>query len=165
MIPLTWHNNTINIPILNNSGCLYPVDGEVRYMVCARGVPCLDYPLDVLISWSRRLSLYNWFCLHAHMTYTVHTCIHKSVLTWFHLHLLFTTCLFWEHMIYWYFLFTCICFCARHLAFLCTRWVASWQAWIACPNIGVLEYQRNIRVRSESIAGLRIRTWRKLENV
>jgi len=28
-----------------------------------------------------------------------------------------------------YFLYMCICFCARHLAFLCTRWVAFWQSW------------------------------------
>jgi len=32
-------------------------------------VSCLDYPLDVLISWSQRLSLYNWFFLHVHFTY------------------------------------------------------------------------------------------------
>jgi len=31
-------------------------------MVYRWGFPCLDYSFDVLISWSRKLSLYRWFC-------------------------------------------------------------------------------------------------------
>ena len=55
----------------SNSGCIRPGDGEVRYMVYTRGFHCLDYPLDVLISWSWRLSLYNWFFLYLHYTHTI----------------------------------------------------------------------------------------------
>jgi len=37
---------------ISNSGCIHSVDGEVRYMVYRWGCSCLNYSLDVLISWN-----------------------------------------------------------------------------------------------------------------
>ena len=31
------------------------------------GFPCLDYSFDVLVSWSRDLNSYDWFCLPCHI--------------------------------------------------------------------------------------------------
>ena len=36
----------------------------MRFKVSLWGFSCLDYHLDILISWIHNLSLYNWFCLH-----------------------------------------------------------------------------------------------------
>ena len=47
---------------MDNSGCAYSVDGDMRYMVYKWGFPCLDYSLEVSISWIYLLSLYNWYC-------------------------------------------------------------------------------------------------------
>jgi len=80
LILQTWPDSTILT--LSNSGCIYLVDGEVRYMVYRWGFPYLDYPLNVLISWSRRLSLFNWFCIYLHYTYTVDE-LHIFSLIWF----------------------------------------------------------------------------------
>ena len=84
MIPLTWHD-IINIPTLSNSGYICLVDCEVRYMVCTRGFPYLDYHLsprrtnlmELEIEFIQLIlpprTFYIW--------HIVHTCIHKSVLT------------------------------------------------------------------------------------
>ena len=82
MIPQVWHDNTTDIPALSNSSCVRPIDGEVRCMVYRWGFSCLDYPHDILISWIQRLSLYNWYFLHLHYTYTVNE-LHMLSLTWF----------------------------------------------------------------------------------
>ena len=50
-----------------NSGRMNLAYDDVRYMAYRWGIPCLDYCFDVLISWSHKLSLYDWFCcIHFH---------------------------------------------------------------------------------------------------
>ena len=46
---------------LRNLGCIHLVNGEIGYMVYIWRFPCLDYPLDVLILWIRKLNSHNWF--------------------------------------------------------------------------------------------------------
>jgi len=115
MIPQRWHDNATDIPTLSNTSCMYSVDGEVRYMVYRWGFPYLDYPLDVLISWIRRLSLYNWFCLHLHFTYDIYNSYMLDKCISLYL-LLLPTC-FLEYTIHWYSC-TCVLAWARYLAFL-----------------------------------------------
>ena len=50
-----------------NLGCINSAYGDVRYMVYIWGLPYLDYPLDVSISWIHNLSLYNQFCPHLYL--------------------------------------------------------------------------------------------------
>jgi len=43
--------------------------GDMRYKVYLWGFSYLDYSLNILISWIRNLSLYNWFCQHLHLMF------------------------------------------------------------------------------------------------
>ena len=48
-----------------NSGYINSDYSDVRCMVYIWGFSCLDYFFDVLISWSRKFCLYDWFCLYS----------------------------------------------------------------------------------------------------
>jgi len=57
--------------VFYNSGCMDLAYDDVRNTVYRWGFSCLDYSFDVLISWSRKLRLYRWFC---------HLCFHRVLL-------------------------------------------------------------------------------------
>ena len=93
------------------------------YMVYKWGFPFLDYPLDVLFSWIRRLSLYNWFCLHLHSIY--------DICSWWLVHVFILSLL---STVYLLDLNTWSTDIPAHLClfehatwFLRTRWIAFWQ--------------------------------------
>ena len=51
-----------------NSDCIHSDYDNVSYLVYTWGFLCLHYFFDVLISWSRKLSLYKWFCPYSVLT-------------------------------------------------------------------------------------------------
>jgi len=58
---------TVTIPdilillLWGNSSCMDSGYGDMRYMIYIWEFSCLNYPLDVSISWIQSLSSYNWF--------------------------------------------------------------------------------------------------------
>ena len=48
--------------VFRNLGHMDLAYDDVGYTVYRLGFSCLDYSFDVLISWSRNLGLYRWFC-------------------------------------------------------------------------------------------------------
>jgi len=74
----------------------------------------LDIEFIQLVLHTFALYIYHWWIIYTFI---------DMIWTWFHAYVN----MFSRNSIY--FLYMCICFCARHLAFLCTRWVASWRPW------------------------------------
>ena len=48
-----------------NLGRIHSDYGDMRHNVYIWRFSCLDYSFDVLVSWSRKLSLYNWLYPHS----------------------------------------------------------------------------------------------------
>jgi len=73
---MSWTSNNkrcqlIIYCVFCNSGCKDLAYDDVRYTVYRWGFSYLDYSFSVLISWSRKLGLYCWFC---------HICFHRVLL-------------------------------------------------------------------------------------
>ena len=66
--PALWHmiyaacdysRHTLSLLLWGHSSCTNSDDGDMGYVVYRWGFPCLNYPINVSISWIHNLSLYN----------------------------------------------------------------------------------------------------------
>ena len=140
----------------DNLGYIHSVNGNIRYKVYLWGFSCLDYPFDILISWIRQLSLYNWFCRHLHSSNfcsNFMTDFNSDFVFWILIrisnacaiilnlliclllifywicicHLLLFIAFLHELSIRYTFQYTCICLCTSLGFILCAWWVIFWQ--------------------------------------
>jgi len=128
------------------------------YGVDIWGLSCLDYPLDVSISWIQSLSLYNWFCPHLYLKHYLifyFILVYDLLTTQFLIHVFSTrdyhfSCvnlipssplISWFHFMF--LIIDCTCMPELHhlIMYICdylstptgfilrTRWVIFWQPW------------------------------------
>ena len=94
---------------VDSSSCAYSIDGDMRYMVYRWEFSCLDYPLEISISWIYLLSPYNWFC---------HFCTSHYLLPLLCSCVLVLMTQFSIHPLWFEFIDTCVPIYASHLAFI-----------------------------------------------
>ena len=126
-----------------NPGYMNSGNGDIEHMVYIWGFSCLDYPLNVSISWIQSLSLYNWFypylylshawclfaCLCIPMLSTLFLCmfsiqIYRYTYTYLISDLLLILCF---PFMYWSLL---VLVCLNHITWLCTH-VTTWVRYLA----------------------------------
>jgi len=97
------------VVIVDSSGCAYSIDGDNWNMVYRWRLHCLNYPLEVSISWIYLLSSYFWFC---------HFCIFQHLMPHSCSCMLVLTTRFLLHALWLMFVNTRVVIYARHLAFI-----------------------------------------------
>jgi len=118
------------VVIMDNLGCAYSVDWDMRCMVYRWGFSCLDYPLEVSISWIYLLSPYNWFC-HIYLSYYLMPHSYSCVIV--------LTTRFSMHTLLFRFTDTRVLILTHHLAFTTPLVGEFWLPWILMSRFRSLE--------------------------